>query len=183
MTGAWNAARRALLPAALLLVAAGKVPELPELNAAIVRFCEEHAGEKVGDGSCGMLAVEALRTAGAKTSRDYGADERRGPVWGSPVETVGAVLPGDVVQFQNVTLVFRAGSGVKYVRTYPEHTAIVARNRGDGRFDVFEQNVTGPGVSDKRRERLRRREVDFRHMVQGTVTFYRAEPRQPVERQ
>lgn len=153
------------------LPSVGADRDLPPLNAAVVRFCEEHAGEKVGDGECSTLAEEALSAAGAKVPRDFGpgGDE---PVWGRPVERLDDALPGDVLQFRDVKIVVQAPSGVRSMRFFPHHTAIVARNRGGGRLDLYEQNVAAAGA-DARRGKMRRRETDFRGMVEGTLRIYR----------
>ncbi|HEX6984032.1 MAG TPA: hypothetical protein VF170_01590 [Planctomycetaceae bacterium] len=168
--------RACSLATCLVAAASAFSADLPPLNEAVLRFCEERVGKKVGDGTCAALADEAFREAGAKGPRD-GAEADAGVVWGAAVERAEDVKPGDVIQFRDVTLVFRARSGLRYVRYYPQHTAVVARNRGGGWFDVYEQNVVSPGADAERRSRLRKRDVDFRHMVQGTVRFYRPEPR------
>lgn len=164
----------AISVAAVAAPAAGADQDSPALDAAVVRFCEEHAGEKVGDGECSAVAEEALKAAGAKTSRDFGPTGPDGePVWGEPVERFEDVLPGDVLQFRDVKIVVQAPSGVRSVRTYPHHTAIVARNRGGGRLDLYEQNVTAAGTDAGRRAKMRRRETDFRGMVEGSLRIYR----------
>jgi hypothetical protein len=151
--------------AAAALPAVGADRDLP-LNAAVVRFCEEHAGKKVGDGECSTLAEEALGAAEAKTSRDLsssGGDVD--PVWGTPVERLEDALPGDVLQFRDVKIIVQAPSGVRSVRSFPHHTAIVARNRGGGRLDLYEQNVATAGGDAGRRGKMRRRETDFRGKI------------------
>lgn len=169
----------ALLCVAMVLAAAPPKPEanaasLPELNTAVLRFCEEHNGEQIGNGGCSEIAVAALAAAGAKKRGfDPATDENGSPVWGERIEQASEVLPGDVIQFHKVRLLDVRPNGTRYLRWYPEHTAIVARVRGGGVFDVYEQNVITAGADKKRRGRMRIRDVNFRGMLQGTVTAYR----------
>ncbi|HWD41979.1 MAG TPA: hypothetical protein VG944_24275, partial [Fimbriimonas sp.] len=37
---------------------------VPEPKSPIVKYCEDHKGDKIGDGECASLVVEALRAAG-----------------------------------------------------------------------------------------------------------------------
>jgi hypothetical protein len=153
---------------------------LPPVNAGVVRFCEEHEGEKVGDGTCGALVAAALRSAGAKTFLDYrstGGDF----VWGTPVERFDDALPGDVIQFRDAQVFVQSPNGTKAVRSYPNHAAIVARNRGGGRFDVYEQNVATPGANAERRAKMRKRGTDLRNVLRGTIRVYRPEAKEPAE--
>jgi len=164
--------------AAMALVGAGadrlSDAHLPELNAAVLRFCQEHNGEQVGGGSCADIAVAALTAAGAKTRGfERATDENGSPVWGERVEQANDVLPGDIIQFHKVRLLDTRPNGTKWLRLYPEHTAIVARARGGGVFDLYEQNVATAGADKKRRGQLRIRDVNFRGVLQGTVTAYR----------
>jgi hypothetical protein len=147
---------------------------LPSLNATVLQFCREHNGKQVGNGVCSEIAVAALAAADAK-SRGFepATDENGSPVWGTRIEQVNDVLPGDVIQFHKVRLLEVRPNGTKYLRWYPEHTAIVARVRGGGAFDVFEQNVITAGAGKERRGKLRIRDVNFRGMLEGTVTVYR----------
>lgn len=164
--------------AAIVLAAAGFVDrpaaDLPPANAAVVEFCEKHAGAKVGDGECAALADQALNSAGAKTARDFAPSDSGGdPVWGTPVERPEDVLPGDVVQFRDVKILVRGPGGTKAIRSSAQHTAIVAKNRGQRVLDLYEQNVLSAGTGAADRFKLRKRRTDFRGMTEGTVRIYR----------
>jgi hypothetical protein len=167
------------LCAAIVLVnappeGASNSARLPDLNVAVLQFCQEHNGKQVGNGVCSDVAAAALAAADAK-SRGFepATDVNGSPVWGKPVEQMNEVLPGDVIQFHKVRLLDIRPNGTKYLRWYPEHTAIVARVRGGGVFDVFEQNVITAGADKERRGKLRIRNVNFRGLLEGTVTAYR----------
>jgi hypothetical protein len=153
---------------------AANLAGLPALNAAVLQFCQEHNGKQVGHGACSDVATAALAAARAK-SRGFepATDENGSPVWGTRIEQVNDVLPGDIIQFHKVRLLDVRPNGTKYLRWYPEHTAIVARVRGGAGFDVFEQNVITAGADKERRGKLRIRDVNFRGMLEGTVTAYR----------
>ena len=89
-----------------------------ELAQKIVQYCKENLGKKVGDGECGTLAVEAMKSAGTKPFSDY--KENPGPqdfVGGEPVFVLEFVdgkrkrepadakpKPGDVIQYRDTTL-------------------------------------------------------------------------------
>jgi hypothetical protein len=167
-------------PIAIALVTLAALPptesKLPPLNAAMVRFCEERVGQQVGRGGCSEIALAGLAAAGARTRGfDPAIDENGGPVWGTPVERLDDVLPGDIVEFHKVRILEVRPNGTRYERLYPEHTAVVARIRGGGAFDLFEQNVITAGATAKRRHKVRRHDVDFRGIVEGTIRVYRPE--------
>lgn len=168
-----TAAMWVLLASASVLMPADEV-DVPPLNAAVLRFCEAHDGTQVGNGSCAAVASRALSAAGAKTRGfDPALDDDGAPVWGTPVEHLDDVRPGDVIQFSKVRLLDLRPNGTRYIRIYPQHTAIVARVRGGGMFDLYEQNVSTAGSDAKRRGQLRKRDVNFRGVLEGTIRAYR----------
>src|SRR5690348_15763650 len=88
----------AALLSASISARAGGDEGLPELNAKVVKFARDHLGQKVDDGQCAMLAVEAYRVAGARMFPPVGGDEPE-YVWGEYVPKASEVRPGDVLQF------------------------------------------------------------------------------------
>jgi len=167
-----------LCVAAVVLAGPTELPagrtDLPPLNAAVVRFCDDNNGEQVGSGGCSEVAFAALAAAGAKRRGfDPAADENGSPIWGKRIDRAEDVLPGDIIQFHKVRLLDIRPNGTKYMRWYPEHTAIVARVRGGGVFDVYEQNVITAGADKKRRGQLRIRDLNLRGVLDGTITAYR----------
>lgn len=111
--------------------------ELPALNQRIVDFLRDHEGQKVGRGECWNLAAEALNFAGAKWNGFYD--------FGSIVDwRKNAVLPGDIVQLENVEVEHREGNSVSRER-YGRHTAIVVAVHGRGDYEIAQQNMQPMG--------------------------------------
>ncbi len=121
-------------------------PELPPLNASVLEYARDHLGEKVTNGQCTSLAVEALRVAGAKRFPMGGTEGDF--VWGRPVESFKDALPGDVLQFRDA--VFKGKRALSNNRTltwredYPHHTAIVADVKERGKVVKILHQNTGP---------------------------------------
>ncbi len=68
---------------------------------SVVKYARDKKHHKVGNGECWTLAEEALKKAGAQTSRDiHGKDLGKTVdyVWGDLV-TLGTAAPGDIIQF------------------------------------------------------------------------------------
>jgi hypothetical protein len=156
----------------------------------IVNYPRRHRGQRVGDGECFTLADRALRGAGARSAADYG---QVAPdvdyVWGTSVQ-LGAVQPGDVIQFRNyrydreVETQHPDGSVTTETefQERPHHTAIVESIGGGGEITVLEQN--SPVGSAVTRSRLffsnSQRDTGGRRTsvtVSGTVWFYRPQAR------
>jgi hypothetical protein len=135
-------------------------PALPPLNQKVIEFARERTGQKVSNGECTNLAVEALRYAGA---RRFPFDPGGDFVWGRPVDSFKDALPGDILQFRDTVF-----DGKKYVtrrrwitwhQEYPHHTAIVDEVRDRGReVTVLHQNV-GPHDADEAAKRVVQRDV------------------------
>ncbi len=106
----------------LLLLALIGPPSSESLNRDVHTFARSKLGETVGDGECSALVVAAYKHAGAKRPR-------RGEEWGTPVGTLDAVKPGDVLQFDDAEFRGRIVRG-QTIRTwtyrFPQHTAIVS---------------------------------------------------------
>src|SRR5262249_45759506 len=79
---------------ALHLAATPPAAPIPPLNQKVLEFARERIGEKVADGQCLSLAVEALRYAGAKR---YPFDPGGDYVWGRPGASFKEALPGDIL--------------------------------------------------------------------------------------
>jgi hypothetical protein len=147
------------------------------LNAAVLAFAESHLGLQVGNGQCTELAIEALRSAGAR-----GLVGTVGPmsnyVWGQlAAEAMGgggggqAVLgsfdnmqPGDVIQFSHASFVLNTPTYWSD-QEFPHHTAIIEANLGNGRFEILQQNVNGNMT-------VQRGVIDFSQMTSGVVWVY-----------
>lgn len=141
-----------ILVVAAIAVGAGpakkKAEPLPPLNEKVAAFAKANVGKPVGDGICITLAIEALRTAGA---RKFPLSDPKGDyVWGSPVSEFKDALPGDILQFRDAVFQGkRPVSKTRYVtwhHEYPHHTAIVARVEQDGKLiTIYHQNVDFKG--------------------------------------
>ena len=159
------------------------VRPLIDLNSRVVSFAQSHLHMKVGGGECAHLANAALRVAGA----DFFSQDplKNGDyTWGSLVTTItpgkdssvsAKCLPGDIIQFQNVTI--SGGWSAAH------HTAIVAAVDKAGRpTQVYEQNVgvngKGKGGSTHdRTDRLDPLTLNSKTITTGTVHIYRPVPR------
>jgi hypothetical protein len=157
----------------------------PALNQAVLAFAQAHLGQQVGDGECATLVSDAYAATGAVPFYDLGPS---GPsdnyVWGNPVATLTApgqstagILPGDVIQFSNVTLVHTTyganGSWTRTTQTAPHHTAIVTGVSG-GVISVIEQNVEGPGVAPNLVKTVQFGTIDLSDLQPaGTLWVYR----------
>jgi hypothetical protein len=134
------------------VVAGAADDETATMNDRVVAFARGHLGKRVGNGECTSLAVEALRSAGARrTPLNRGDGDY---VWGRPVASFRDAIPGDLVQFRDA--VFRGKRRVTSRRSetwryeYPHHTAVVAAVRENGRVViVLHQNVGSEGSPDE----------------------------------
>jgi hypothetical protein len=129
-------------------------------NQKIVTWAKGNLGKKIGRGVCWDLGEEALKKAGAKTSRDLGSvDKDADYIWGDPIKDLKDVQPGDILQLRDhlvttTTLTkytFDDGSSVKEtderVATRGHHTAIVnSLPTADGVLKTYEQHVNGRDV-------------------------------------
>ena len=148
-----------------------------KLNLGIVKFASDHVGKKVGDGECTALAIKALQSVGAKTTHDFevsgiDADYK----WGTLVEKHADVQPGDIIQFRDVvtvTKIVRGNSTRTMTRTYGHHTAVISRNLGKGKFEVYEQNTGGPNTTEDEKKKVRKEDLDLAGKTGGTVWIYR----------
>ncbi|MCB0769707.1 MAG: hypothetical protein KDC00_04800 [Flavobacteriales bacterium] len=124
-----------LIMVPLLVPAQGM--ELPAVNQRVVDFVNSRIGTKVGHGECWDLAAEALNTAGAKWDGAYG--------FGDVVDwRKQEVLPGDIVQFENVFVEHRSDRMVMREQ-YGLHTAVVVEVKGQGDYVLAHQNVKPVG--------------------------------------
>jgi len=126
-------------------------PDLPPLNAKVVKYCRENIGKKVANGQCASLAVEALKYAGAKLfpQRDSQGDY----VWGREIESFRDALPGDILQFRDT--VFKGKRSLPGNRTltwnesYAHHTAVIVDVKERGKIVTVLHQNTGPDGSSQ----------------------------------
>lgn len=151
----------------------------PDLGLKVIAFCKQNLGAKVGNGQCAILAVEALKSAGAAgMGRDF--PKRGDYVWGYPValldygrgkvtglETFENVRPGDIIQFRNVRLAGTGPGGVgTYAMTADHHTAVVATvDPASGVLTCYHQNWGRKIVKQDR--------MQLKDLQSGWMRFYR----------
>ena len=158
-------------------------PQIPVTNQKIVTFAEAAVGQKVGGGECTDLADAAYAAAGAESEYNLGPT---GPdadyVWGTLVSTVttashslAGVLPGDVIQFRDVTLVhtttYPNGSWYTTTQTAEHHTAIVESVSGSTIY-VLEQNVGSANTPDSVRQTVQHGSYNLDDLQSGTMWIY-----------
>ena len=144
-------ALRSLVLLIPLLGGADDPADKVDYNARVAAFARSKIGEKVGDGVCSTLVQEALRDAGAKVLRAPAAGGEY--LWGEPLNSLKDTQPGDVLQFEKVTLRGRRrkfkddGSAilVETKTSFPHHSAIITAVGPKGKtLTILHQNGPGP---------------------------------------
>lgn len=136
---------------------------MSNLNLKVIEFVKGKRGHKVGAGECWDLAEEALKAAGAKTSRDYGVITANANYkWGNEIGK-NELKAGDIAQFRNYKIEVITKTHVRIDKKYadgstewsenedtntqtnsfPHHTAVVgsALNTADNTVSLYHQNV------------------------------------------
>ena len=150
----------------------------------MLEFARDRIGEKVGNGDCLSLAVEALRYAGAKR---YPFDPSGDFVWGRPVASFKEALPGDILQFRNA--VFQGKRWitkrrwVSWHHEYPHHTAIVSEIREGGRVvAILHQNVGAHDADEATKQVVQEASIRPESLQDGgAVAIYRPVVRDETE--
>jgi hypothetical protein len=159
--------------------AVGGEPGL-DLGEAMVEFARSRLGERVGSGECAALVFEAFRAVGAEEPMRRGESEEW--EWGRPVQALGDVRAGDVVEFHQVTFSGRRRlqkSGRPRIevwrRTYPDHLAIVGEVRDGGRtWVLLHQNVGPTNAPEGERKRVQETVLELgARRAGGTIRVYR----------
>jgi len=150
-----------------------------KLGLKVRKFAESHIGKKVDTGECSALAVEALKSAGAKTTYDYGVSGLdKDYKWGTLVTKHADVQPGDIIQYRDVKLVTKTttklpNGGIRtstQTKVMDHHTAIITFNQGGGKFKVLEQNV---GDEGPKRKTVQEGLINLSDKISGSVWIYR----------
>jgi hypothetical protein len=141
-------------------------PNAASLNQRVLNFARSKMGQQVGNGECWTLAYQALDAAGAKRP---GQDGLQLYQFGKVVN-LRAVVPGDVLQFENVNFKHTNPNGSWSSSSYPHHTAIVSAVSG-ARITLLNQNVGG-----NRTVQVSTIDLNDR-LPGGTLTAYQAVPR------
>ena len=169
---------------ALDLAATPPAVPIPPLNQKVLEFTRERLGEKVDDGQCISLAVEALRYAGAKR---YPFDPSGDYVWGQPVASFKEALPGDILQFRNAVFQGKRWISkqrwVSWHQEYPHHTAIVSEVSEGGRVvAILHQNVGAPDADAKTKQVVQEASIRPESLQgSGAVAIFRPIARDEAE--
>jgi hypothetical protein len=172
----------------MLLVALWGLGPDTTLGDDVVAYACSKLGQKVGNGECTALAVEALRHCDARRP-----DPVQG-IWGDEVKLLRDLQPGDILQFEDAIFVKQhvRGDGALLTLTshYPHHTAIVARVRKRGpkpALVILHQNAGPAGGEDEEFKVVREWTLEMAAQRGGSVKAYRPvadrprQPRQPAE--
>jgi hypothetical protein len=122
------------------------------INSQVVAYVEAHIAQVVGDGQCATLAQAAVQSARGVPFYKLGPFGLNSDyVWGKQVATLTptkgnttGILPGDILQFRNVTEVdtvtvhYKDGHTTTRVATQKptHHTAIVTKTGGNAKNDI-----------------------------------------------
>lgn len=154
------------------------------LNPTVYNYAASKIGQKVGDGECATLAVEALKAAGAKNFWQLGPTGNDADyVWGSRVATItqsnkstANITAGDIIQFKNVStykkITFPNGSWRSYTSSYNHHTAIVKGASGSEIY-VLHQNVGENGKTPGAKKIVQMGTFNLNDITGGTMWVYR----------
>ena len=129
-----------------------KAQDTSIVNRKIVSFCEKNVGKKVGNGECWDLAKESLNYAGATWAPPY--------EYGKTLLKGDVVLPGDVIQFEKVKIVYPDKSW----KELPHHTAIVYKVISPGKYIIAEQNSNN-------KKFVVLTEIDLNYVKRGSFTI------------
>jgi len=132
--------------------------KLPPANEAVFKYVSMVVGQKIKRGECWELASEALIYAHANWQRptDFGRliDHEK-----------ESILPGDIIQFENVIFEFKTLNVIKR-ENKQQHTAIVYKVKGRYDLIIAEQNVN-------RIRKVMLNPLNLSTMIQGTIKIYR----------
>ncbi|MEO8066543.1 MAG: CHAP domain-containing protein [Flavobacteriales bacterium] len=125
----------------------------------VAQFVHSKIGTTVGRGECWDLAAEALTQAGAIWDGKY--------TWGALIDPEKEeVLPGDVVQFENVVFEWEENNSL-YRENMPHHTAVVLEVKDRGVFRIAHQNFGPLG------RKVGLTELVLAHKKKGKLMIYR----------
>lgn len=139
--------------------------QIPELNQEIVAYVKTTIGTKVNRGECWDLAAEALNRNDAQWNKEYEFGEAYNP-------KTKDVLPGDLIQFENVKLQYTEGNKTT-TETMGHHSAIIYRVI-DQQKKIFELAHQNTGFSGRK---VGLSTFNLNYVTRGSLIFYRPVPR------
>lgn len=134
--------------------------EIPAINQKIVGYVKSTIGTKVNRGECWDLAYEALTRHECMWDWEYEYGEKYNP-------KKEVVFPGDLIQFENVTLKYRKGN-MSVTETMGHHTAIVYHiiDQEKKIFELAHQNTEFSGKT------VGLSEFNLNNVTKGEIIFY-----------
>lgn len=135
---------------------------IPPINARIVAYVLAHEGQQVDRGECWDLAAHALNHAEAKWDGQFGFGRAYDP-------EREQILPGDIIQFEKVTLEERTPNGMQRA-SFPKHTAVVISVPATGKVTIAHQNFGETG------RKVSRWQMDLTTTTRGKLLFFRPVP-------
>ncbi|MEQ9378153.1 MAG: hypothetical protein RIG68_23385 [Imperialibacter sp.] len=138
--------------------------ELPELNAKIITYLDSVMGKKVDRGECWDLAAGALAYSGAYFDR---SSMKTVTIYGRELNyKKEEVLPGDLIQFENVELAWKDGN-TTYKETMGQHTAVVYKVNGSLNYEIAHQNTGQWG------KKVGLSNLNLNNLAKGKLWIYR----------
>jgi signal peptidase I len=138
----------------LFVFSSAAAQDTSSVNRKIVSFCEKNVNKKVGNGECWDLAKESLNSAGAAWTPPY--------EFGKIIPVSSTVLPGDIIQFEKVKIVYPDKSW----KELPHHTAVVYKVLDRGKYIIAEQNSNN-------KKFVVLNEIDLNYVKKGKFTIFR----------
>lgn len=141
--------------------------EIPVVNSSVVSYVKTVIGSTVGRGECWDLADQALTFAGAQFDKTSpGTIYIFGKQFNPEAEEV---LPGDIIQFENVTVSYKDGNMI-FTENYKHHTAIVYDVKENGLLQLAHQNTSFGG------RKVALSEFNSDNVKKGKLLFYHPIP-------
>jgi hypothetical protein len=176
LSSSWTTPTAALV-APVVQMRTSDIVDNSSIGDQVAAYAAAHLGERIGGGECAHLAVEALRTSGARFAWLTGPTANY--AWGQLLTRVTGTTHGAV--FSKPAVVCRPGDIIQFVSTRfsdgmwaNHHTAIVAAVDGAGRpTAVYQQNFNGVRV-------ITEESLDLSRLTSGFVKIYRALPRTQI---
>ncbi|MCX6267744.1 MAG: hypothetical protein NTW16_10365 [Bacteroidetes bacterium] len=140
-------------------VSADYCDSVPELNLKITGLVKQQIGATVARGECWDLAALVLNQNDAKWDGRY--------VFGREVDPdKECVYPGDLVQFEGVSIKYTRGLTV-YSESMGHHTAVIYEVKAKGVFVLAHQNT---GTSGRK---VGLSDLDLKTIIKGKYQIYR----------
>jgi len=136
---------------------------VPDINKKIIKFVDTVIGETVGRGECWDLADQALTDAGAQFDK---SSRKTIYIFGKQYKPNDeAVLPGDFIQFEDVTVSYKNGN-MTFTENYKHHTAIVYKVYHDDSMQIAHQNTSFGG------RKVALSDFNIKNVKKGKLYFY-----------